>query len=184
MGLGLILHSRLGNTVNCLFCPWGSISRQSRAPWFLLLIVKPMWGKERGLQKEQKRLCTIVTNCGINSQSFHIGLHSLRFVMCNGCLAPIFTCHCSQSNREVGWKFLFMCSKATGCWAIFFLTETITLFIENKCWHLEGAAAGESKAEREREAGPLCALESASGAIWQQWRVPGGTHLRIKHAFQ
>lgn len=147
-----------------------------------------MWGKEQVLQKEGKCLCTIVTNCGINSQSFRNGFHSLRFIMCNGRLAPIFTCHCSQSNKEEGWKFLFMCSKATGCRAIFFftLTETITLFIENKCWHLEGAAVGERKRERERGRGkrgfvlcraPLVLYDNSAESS-------GGAHLRIKRAFQ
>lgn len=31
--------------------------------------------------------------------------------------------------------------------------------------------------------GRLCALESASGAVWQQSRIPGGVHLRIKLHF-
>lgn len=120
-----------------------------------------MWAKEEVFQKGRKFLCTIVTNCGINSQSFHKGFHSLSFVMCNGCLVPIFTCRYSQSNKEEGWKFLFMCSKVTGCQALsfsffLFLTETITLFIANKCWHLKGAAAGDRKKERVRGRTPVC----------------------------
>ena len=82
----------------------------------------------------------------------------------------------NQTKRRV--EVFFSCVQRTGCPAFFFfLRETITLFIENKCWHLEGAAVGERKGgwEREREAGPLCALESASGAIWQQCWVLGGS---------
>lgn len=121
-----------------------------------------MWTKEELFQKSQEFLCTIVTNCGINSQSFHKGFHSLKFVMCNGRLVPIFTCRCSQSNKEEGWKFLFMCSKVTGCRALslfFFLNETITLFIANKCWHLKGAAAGDRKKKRVKSRAPMCSRD-------------------------
>ena len=136
-----------------MFCPWGAISQCCQGqPGFLPLIVQRTWGKEQVLQRGHECLGAIETNCGINSQWFQNRLHSLSFVMCNGRPAPIFTCRRSQSNKEVGWKFLFICSKVTGCWAIFFflVVETITLFIENKCWHLEGAAAGEGKKHRER----------------------------------
>lgn len=172
-----MVYRRLGNTVNCLFCPWASISRLSRAPWFLLLIAQQMWGMEQVLQKGREYLCTIETNCGINSQSFHNGLHSLRFVMCNGRFAPIFTCHCSQSNKEEGWKFLFMCSKATGCWEFFFfLNRNNNSSYWEQMLTFGGCSSGWEKGrEREREAGPLCALESASGAIWQQCWVLGGS---------
>lgn len=90
---------------------------------------------------------------------FHLPLLSIKQ---RGGVEVFFSC---VQRRPVAEQIFFF----------FFLRETITLFIENKCWHLEGAAAGERKGGWEREAGPLCALESASGAIWQQCWVLGGS---------
>lgn len=118
-----------------------------------------MWTKEELFQKSQEFLCTIVTNCGINSQSFHKGFHSLKFVMCNGRLVPIFTCRCSQSNKKERWKFLFMCSKVTGCRALslfffFFLNETITLFYCKQMLTFEGSSSRWQKEKASERQGP------------------------------
>lgn len=42
---------------------------------------------------------------------------------------------------------------------LFFLNETITLFIANKCWHLKGAAAGDRKKKRVRGRAPMCSRD-------------------------
>lgn len=164
--------SRFGKTVNCLLCPWGSIARPSMALWSLLLRVKWMWGKERVIQKGEKCLPTIVTNCGINSQLFHNGFTAWGLSCAMDALLPFFTTIALNQTKRWGGSF-FSCVQRRPVAEQFLLTETITLFIENKCWHLEGAAAGEGW-EGGREAGPLCALEIASGAIWQQCWVSGG----------
>lgn len=117
-----------------------------------------MWDKEI-LQKWQKYLCTKVTNCGMNSQSFHNGLHSLRSVICNRRLAPIFTCHCSQSYKEEGWTFLFMCSNATGCWAISFNRNNNSFYWEQMLT-FGGCSSGGEKRKGDRQS--PCVL----------WRVP------------
>lgn len=92
----------------------------------------------------------------------------------------------SQSHKERR-KFLFMCSKVTGRWAISFNGNSNS---ENKCWHLEAAgAAAAAVGEKKGEAG------GGDGGGCVLWRVPlvlfdnspeslGGAHLRIKRAFQ
>lgn len=165
-----VKSSLVGGLRGCtadLFWPWGSISSLARELSFSLCQTK-------------------LSKCGI---VVDIHDHFAAYFKARVFLQPFVP----LSHTKRGGSFS-SCVQRWPATEQFLLTETATLFIENKCWHLEAATAAPAAAAAVSEKksrggcgvgwGRLYAVESASGAIWQQSRVPGGAHLRIKHAFQ